>query len=142
MNIKFLLIVSITLNFILLIFVFKTFNNSQDGLPSDILIVNSEEKQCLMESENNKILTSEVIYGPDALQDFEIVRVESKFLKDDFEFRYSQCFHDSYSIVGAEESIDSVVALYKSRGFENITIHKSGLNSHTFVSAKKSSDPL
>lgn len=126
---------SIVINLLLLSLIFNEQPNI--SLQEDLLIVTNNEKQCIEENSNNLILSVNSIYGPDFLNGYSVIQVESKYVKDTFEFRYSNCFYDSYMNVRDDSSIDDAIGLYRSRGFSNVTIHKQPGQRFTTVTAKK-----
>ena len=113
MFLKVLLFFSLISNLIL-IALFNLDDGSNSKVKGDLLVVTETQKQCILKNSNNQILSTENIYGPNYYDGYLAIYVESKYVKDSFEFRYSNCFYDSYMKVMNGESIDSAIGLYKS----------------------------
>lgn len=132
---KIIFFLSLVSNLILIVVV-NSNDKPSEILQGDLLVASDSEKQCIENNSNHRIVFKENLYGPDYLSGYSIIRVESKYLEDSFEFRYSNCFYDSYIEVMDGNSIDIAVELYKSRGLSNITVHKQGEKSFTTVTAR------
>lgn len=89
------------------------------------IIVSHSQKQCLMNFHGGtEIKVDHEIYGPEILQNFSIITLNSD-LTEDFTYEVSSCFYDSEIPNVTPESLESAVGLLKSQGYKETYFFKS-----------------